>query len=105
MNRIINGIAKMKKQIDTRLASGLTTQAQVDALHKTLDMDFEEHFRFQNLKSEVIGTKLTMEEGQTLYACLGLTVDHFNRQSIEVKSILTQVFQELLGSKIAARTG
>lgn len=99
MNRVTNAIEKTRKAIADRIASGLVTQAKVDALHKTLDMSFHEYCRFQELKSMAgVNGKLTMEEAQTIYAYLGNTPDHFNSQPVEVKSILTKIkiFAELL---------
>ena len=49
-NRITNAIARTAKAIQERLASGATSQAQLDKLTKTLDMDMEEYCRFQELK-------------------------------------------------------
>lgn len=102
MNRIITAIDRMTKQIATRIASGLTTQKKVDALHKTLDMSIGEHAQFQNLKSLAVadGT-INVEEGQTLYILLGEAVTVFNNQPIAVKSVLTSFFGELLEKRVA----
>ena len=96
MNRIIQAIEKTKKQIETRLANGLVTPEKVDSLSKSLNMDFEEYFRFQELKSAHAGSRLTLDEAQTVYGFLGNTVEHFNQQPVEVKSVLTKIFSELL---------
>jgi len=43
--------------------------------------------------------QLTLDEAQSVYSLLGETPDHFNRQPVEVKSVLTQIFGELLQKK------
>ena len=101
-NRITAAIAKMKTQIAAKVAAGLT-QEKVDATHKALDMDLEEYCKFQELKSAACMDKLTLEESQLIYTYLGETPEHFNKQPVEVKAVLTQIFGELLGSRIAAR--
>jgi hypothetical protein len=103
-NRIVNGIARMKGQIEARIAKGLTTAEKVEETRKALDMQWDEYTAFQNLKSiaSVSGT-LTLDEAMTIYNYLGEAgPDHFNAQPVEVKVILTQVLQELLRAKIKA---
>jgi hypothetical protein len=39
---------------------------------------------------------LSLDEAQTVYMYLGESVDTFNKQPLEVKIVLTQLFQELL---------
>lgn len=102
MNKITAAIAKQKINIANRVESGMVTQAKVDALHKTLDLDFLEHAKFQEHKSFACG-KLTLDEATSLYQLLGETPDTFNAQPIEVKSVLTQVFAELLEMAIRSR--
>jgi hypothetical protein len=92
----------MKVQIAAKVAAGLT-QEKVNATHKILDMEFLEFVKFQELKSAACMDKLTMEEAQLIYTYLGETPEHFNQQPVEVKAVLTQIFGELLGSRIAAR--
>ena len=96
MNRITTAIDKLNQVIPERIAKGLTTQAKVDALHKELDMSWGEYVKFQELKSAYAGTIITMEEAQTVYGYLGNDVDYFNKQSIAVKSRLTQLFAEII---------
>ena len=100
MNRITNAIDKLNQAIPERIAQGLTTQENIDELHKTLDMSFEEYCKFQDLKSVYAGSSLTMDEAQTVYGFLGNTVEHFNAQPIAVKSVLTQLFMELIEKTI-----
>ena len=96
MNRVLNAIDKLNQAIPERIKNGLTTQEKVDALSKTLDMSWAEYVKFQELKSAYAGTILTMEEAQTVYGFLGNTVDYFNKQSVAVKSVLTQLFAEII---------
>ena len=100
MNRITSAIDKLNQAIPERIAKGLTTQEKVDALDKTLDMSWGEYVKFQELKSAYAGSILTMEEAQTVYGYLGNTVEHFNKQSVAVKSVLTQLFMELIEKTI-----
>lgn len=97
MNRIESGVARCKARLDERLEAGIIAQSDVDTLHKQLDMEIGEYVRFQELKSlaSVEGT-LTLDEAQTVYGFLGNTPDHFNRQPVEVKVVLTEVFAKLL---------
>lgn len=97
MNRVTAAIEKTKARLEKRLASGETTPEQVQDLHKKLDMEPGEYCRFQDLKSlAYMDGRLTLEESQTIYSLLGETPDHFNRQSVEAKSVLTMIFGELL---------
>jgi len=98
MNRVTQAIEKMRKQVTDRITSGKTTQKQVDVTHKLLDMSFDEYAIFQNHKSAAaISGKLTLDEAQTIYAVLGEAgPDRFNRSDVATKSVLTQVFAELI---------
>jgi len=96
MNRITVAIDNLNKTIPERIAKGLTTQEKVDELNKALDMSLREYVHFQELKSAYAGVLLTMDEAQTVYGFLGNTVEHFNRQSITVKSILTKLYAEII---------
>jgi len=91
-NRILNGIEIYKQ---AAIKKGLT-EDQKAAFSKELDMGLVEYCRFQELKSALAGSKLTMDEANTIYGFLGNTPDHFNKQSVEVKAVLTQVFSELI---------
>jgi len=102
MNRITNAIDKMNQAIPERIAQGLTTQKNVDELNKVLDMSLEEYCKFQEMKSAYTGSLLTLDEAQTVYGFLGNSVEHFNAQSITVKSVLTQLFSELIKSQLSA---
>ena len=97
MNRIAASVARMKKQIEARVAGGLTTPAKVEESRAALDLDLLEFARFQELKSlaSVDGT-LTLEEAQYVFGKLGMTPEHFNRQDAATKAVLSQLFRELL---------
>jgi hypothetical protein len=97
MNRIANAIAAQKTNIDSRLDDGRTTHDALTALDKQLDMCLEEYVRFQELKSLAVADEtMTLDEGQLVYAYLGESPERFNRQPLEVKVILTNLFTELL---------
>lgn len=99
LNRITLGIDKVNKTI----ADKALTPEKLAALSKTLDMEIGEYCRFQELKSAAMGTSLTAEEAQTVYGYLGTTPDHFNRQPVAAKYVLTTLFQNLLDERIAAK--
>jgi len=104
MNRVSAAIERAKARIKDRLETGVITEERVAELHKSLDMDFTEFARFQELKSlAMLEGRLTQDEAQTIYALLGETPDHFNRQPVEVKSVLTQIFGELLEKSVGRR--
>lgn len=97
MNRVIAAIEKADQRIKTRIAEGLITAERVKELDRSLDMEVGEFCRFQDLKSHaMVAGRLTTDEAQTIYGLLGNTPDHFNRQSVAAKSVLTQIFGELL---------
>lgn len=104
MNRVTAAIAKAEKNISERLAKGIVTQAKVDEYQKTLDMPMDEYVSFQQIKSlaSMDGT-LTLEEAQTIYGYLGETPDTFNKQPLAVKSVLSQIYAELLKKQIKAK--
>ena len=97
MNRILVAVGRMKKQIESRIANGLTTAEAVEKTHKNLDISFEEYCKFQELKSiATVNGILTMDEAQTVYRYLGVMPETFNKQPVEVKAVLTQLFSELI---------
>ena len=92
MNRITNGIQKAAKLI----ADKQLTPEKISEMSKSLDMELREYCTFQTRKSAFVGTKLTLDEATTIYGCLGNTPEHFNKQPLEVKWVLTEVFASLL---------
>jgi len=92
MNRILNGIAKANAAIAAKALS----PEKLATMAKSMDMAHDEYCRFQTLKSAAVGTKLTLDEAQTVYGFLGNTPEHFNEQPIAVKWVLTEVFASLL---------
>lgn len=102
MNRVTAMIQRQEKRCADRLAQGIITQAQVEKLHKELDMDMHEYCRFQELKSLAFAEgKLSLEEAETIYGFLGTVPEDFNKHSVGVKATLTQIFSELLGRSAA----
>lgn len=103
MNRIESAYSRMKLQVEQRIEGGQTTQEKADATCEALDMQPDEHAKFQELKSEAVSSgSLSCDEGVTIYASLGNTVGVFNRQPVWVKAVLTGVFKELLQARIGA---
>lgn len=103
-NRILKKIASTKEQIANRLEIGLTTQKKLDDLHKSLDMECDEYCKFQELKTLAMAEGLlTLDEATTIYDFLGNTPETFNRQSLPVKVVLTQLLQMLLQRRLQGR--
>ena len=97
MNRVSAAIRRMREQIQERINLGITTERRVESTRQALDMDTGEFVRFQELKSLAVASgKLSAEEGQLVYTLLGNTPEHFNRQDAATKTVLTQLFRELL---------
>ena len=92
MNRITLAIERAKALIAKK---GLSAEKLAE-LHKSMDMELDEYCRFQTLKSNAVGSQLTLDEAQTIYGFLGNTLEHFNRQPLEIKWVLTEVFATLL---------
>lgn len=106
MNRVIAGIAKMKAQIEGRIDGGLVSEEKIAETSRNLDIPWDEYTTYQQIKSEaVLSGVLTADEGQTIYNYLGESgPDHFNKQPVEVKVVLTKLFSELLAVKIRQRS-
>ena len=103
-NRITDAVARMSAQIAERLRAGQTTPDAVTRCDRSLDMAIDEYCAFQDMKSHAhMSGGLSLDEAQTLYGYLGETPETFNRQPVHVKAVLTQVFQELLSARIAAK--
>jgi len=104
MNRVVEAIARMKAQVEERIAKGIVTAARVEEARKTLDMDFVEYAKLQELKSLAVASgKLSLDEGMTIYNYLGEAgPDKFNGQPVEVKTVLTKILKELVARLKAA---
>ena len=84
-NRILAGIEKYKSILKEKNFPS----EKIESLSKGLDMEFLEYCRFQELKSAVTGSRLSLDESMTIYGFLGNTPDHFNKQLVEVQAVLT----------------
>jgi hypothetical protein len=105
-NRIMASINQAAAMIKAKVDAGELTDAQVAALHKKLDIGFDEHFLYQEVKSLAqLHGKLTHDEAVTVYAYLGGDASVFNGQGIGVKVVLTKVFKELMSWKLGRRAG
>jgi len=97
MNRVTAAIARQEANIQARTEKGLVDAAALARLDRTMDMELGEFARFQELKSiAMLEGRLTQDEAQAIYGYLGETTEHFNRQPLAVKVVLTQIFSELL---------
>lgn len=103
-NRIIDGITKMRAQIEKRISDGIVSRAQVDEACVKMDMDYTEWSLFQDTKSlaQASGV-LSHDEAQTIYAILGSSPEHFNASDAGTKAVLTRIFAQLLAWKQAKR--
>ena len=100
-NRIKQAIINKAVELKQRLDDGIISQEQINELRTALDMNLEEYCKFQNLKSEsFISNLLSLDEANYVYKLLGTTPETFNAQPVQIKIVLTQLFQELLGVKI-----
>lgn len=105
MNRIEKMVATAKDTVKEQMFAGNLTVLQLEKSRNGLDMTFEEHFRFQGLKSQaVLENMLAVEEGQTLYVMLGETVSHANSLPFAHKYVLNKIFMELLKWRTAQVT-
>jgi hypothetical protein len=91
-NRILVGIDKARALI----ALKNLPPEQTAELAKNLDMGMAEYARFQELKSGLVGVRLNLDEANTIYGFLGNTVEHFNKQPLAVKWVLTEFLAILL---------
>lgn len=97
MNRVAASVQRMQLQIAARLLEGLTTTERVEDARKSLDMDINEYVKFQEIKSLAFAMGiLTDEEAQYVYRKLGCVPETFNAQDAATKSVLTNLFGELL---------
>lgn len=100
MNRIEASIKAMEIRLALLEKEG--HGPSVEEMERTLNItDFREYESLQTLKSiaSVEGI-LTLEEAESVYNYLGNTMEHFNKQSIAVKLILTKLHQELMAKKM-----
>ena len=99
-NRIIAAVNHYESIIANGISAGRLTPLKLDALQKSLDLPLGEYCMFQERKTLAVADgRLTMDEGATVYAYLGNTVEHFNQQPVAVKATLTKVFSELLSPR------
>jgi hypothetical protein len=104
LTRIDKFIDMTRLQTASRLANGLTTQKDLDELYSTLDMDFNELAKFQELKSlAMMSGTLSQDEAQQIYMYIGPTCDAFNKQDLAVKVTLTKIYAELLGRQLSGK--
>jgi hypothetical protein len=102
MNRVLVGIEITKAKLKAMIKSKEKTKADLERTRIGLDMATDEYAMFQTLKSVASQTGLlTLDEAQSVYGFLGEVVTTFNNQPLEVKIVLTKLYSELLGNKIA----
>ena len=93
LNKIDKAIQKMQAQVESKKLP----KARLAEIGGSLNMEFSEYVRFQNLKSLAVANGiLSIEEGNTVYRYLGETLEVFNGQPVAIKAVLTKLFSELL---------
>jgi hypothetical protein len=64
---------------------------KLEQLSKQLDISFDEHFIWQNKKSELVASgKISLDDGMFLFGVLGSSKEVFNGQSAAVKYVVSQ---------------
>ncbi len=98
-------VAKCINATDERLKSlidsGEQSQGDFDILHDSLDMSASEWVSLQDLKSIYAGSNvLSSDAAIEIYNLLGSSVDDFNRSSLAIKIVLTEIHAALLKHKM-----
>ena len=104
MNRVELAIQKQENRIEvvkaTAKGEGKTADELLDKLDKDLNVDAGDYVMYQEMKSLAVADgKLTLEEGMTIYGILGNTPEHFNKQPLAKKVIVTKIISELLAAR------
>lgn len=104
-NRVQLAINRTKAKIEECRRTGIAASGQPydeAKFDKGSKFEFDEHFHLQELKSlAVLQGTLTQDEGQLVYNLAGETVEHINKQPIEVRVVLSQLLLSLLKLKTA----
>ncbi len=97
MNRILAAIDRMQAQVESKNLPA----DKLAAISKSLDIELMEYAAFQEHKSLAFASgKLSLDEAQSIFGFLGASTEHFNRQPLAVKAVLTKLFAELLSAKV-----
>lgn len=106
MNRIDEEIERVQDALDEQLKLGKITKEQIDITASRLNLTFEEHFMFQEAKSEAqMNGFFNLEEAMTIYSFLGHSPNTFNQQAPAVKMVLTIIFHGLMKKKVRGTDG
>ena len=85
------------------------SSADLSALSRELNMDTMEHAKFQELKTiyseQSMDSKASLSRGlgMLLYRTAGRSPNTFNRRSLAIKVVVTQVFKALMERHIRER--
>ena len=106
-NRLTAYAEKIQQKIDAGGQDGaLSTPEKLESFEKSMDISFEEHFSFQNVKSEAfMAGKISQDEAQLIYAALGEVMSSENggwqpHVTLAMKVTITNIMTELLSMKI-----
>lgn len=97
MNRVARAIAQAQANIARARAAGTISDDEAARANRALTLDLTEYAGFHELKSAAAASgTLTPEEATTVYALMGTTPQHFNRQPLHVRAALLSLFRELM---------
>ena len=104
MNRVHVLIGHIETLMKTRIESGAVTESFFAERAKGLDLDLMEYVSLQEKKSLAVASgKLTLEEGQTIYALLDGGPEEFNQKGYAIKAAISVIHMKLMtGEKITA---
>ena len=115
-NRIVKGASNYQKRIDECLEKGVDLQGKpieeaLKKLDKEMGLTFSDHFDYQNLQARAHASgKISADEARTIYAALGEVMNSDNggwqpHVDLAMKTVITQVIQELLSIRIKEKRG
>jgi hypothetical protein len=102
MNRLTPAIERTRTKVE---ALDIATRKSLD---ENLDLDFEEHFQYQETQARAhVMEKLSADEAQVIYSALGEVGSSTNGgwardTDLATKIIVTQIIGELLQMRINA---
>ena len=104
MNRIAANIEKTTKLLDRDPVTHSKLK-QLDEKKDSCKLDWKLFYAFQEVKSFAFAMGfLSLDEATTIYAVLGNGPEHFNRQPLATRFVLTTTFAELLNWRLKMGT-
>lgn len=101
MYSVAKCISATDERLQSLIDSGEKSQSEFDILHDSLDMSPSDWVSLQDLKSIYAGSSvLSSDAAIEIYNLLGSSVDEFNRSSLAIKIVLTEIHAALLKHKM-----